>query len=161
VEHPSVVGTLGLSRPLLFTIPMDAVQLLTIKELDVYEMLVKGMQSKEVALKLNISVRTVKFHIVNIYEKLNVHDRGQLIWSYKNKAAVFNDETLDKNEGLFRVQPRRTCFRKRPAWAVWTESVGRVPCTSCDFAAGIVFVLFQRVLINDGLGEPLPPTLSN
>ena len=79
----------------LFTIPMDAVQLLTTKESDVYEMLVKGMQSKEVALKLNISVRTVKFHIVNIYKKLNVHDRGQLIWSYKNKAAVLNDETLN------------------------------------------------------------------
>jgi DNA-binding NarL/FixJ family response regulator len=75
-----------------FTIPMDAVQLLTIKGLDVYEMLVKGMQSKEVALKLNNSVRTVKFHIVNIYKKFNVHDRGQLIWSYKNKTAVLNDE---------------------------------------------------------------------
>jgi len=79
----------------LFTIPMDAVQLLTVKELDVYEMLVKGLQSKEVALKLNISVRTVKFHIVNIYKKLNVHDRGQLIWSYKNKATVLNDENLN------------------------------------------------------------------
>lgn len=78
----------------LFTTPIDTVQLLTIKERDVYELLVKGIQSKEVANKLHISVRGVKFHIVNIYKKLNVHDRGQLIWSYKNKAAVLNEETL-------------------------------------------------------------------
>ena len=69
----------------LFAIPIDAIQLLTPQETNVYELVVKGMQSKEVATKLNISVRTVKFHIVNIYKKLNVHDRGQLIWNCKNK----------------------------------------------------------------------------
>jgi len=69
----------------LFAIPIDAVQLLTSQESNIYELLVKGMQSKEVAANLNISVRTVKFHIVNIYKKLNVHDRSQLIWNCKNK----------------------------------------------------------------------------
>jgi DNA-binding NarL/FixJ family response regulator len=77
----------------LFAIPIDAVQLLSTKELNVYEMLVKGIQSKEVAAKLNISVRTVKFHIVNIYRKLNVRDRSQLIWSCKAKIASLKGET--------------------------------------------------------------------
>jgi LuxR family maltose regulon positive regulatory protein len=71
----------------VFTIPVDAVQLLTSRESNIYELLVKGMQSKEVAVNLNISVRTVKFHIVNIYKKLNVHARSQLIWNCKRNQS--------------------------------------------------------------------------
>jgi DNA-binding NarL/FixJ family response regulator len=75
----------------LFTLAADDVRLLSAKELGIYEMLVKGMQHKEIAARANISARTVKFHAANIYRKLNVHDRSQLMWKYRSRAAVPNE----------------------------------------------------------------------
>lgn len=54
---------------------------LTRRELEVLKLLAVGMYNKEVAEKLNISERTVKNHVSNIFKKINVTDRTQ--------AAVF------------------------------------------------------------------------
>lgn len=54
---------------------------LTRRELDVLKLLAEGMFNKEIALKLNISERTVKNHVSNIFKKIDVADRTQ--------AAVF------------------------------------------------------------------------
>jgi DNA-binding NarL/FixJ family response regulator len=57
---------------------MDA---LTRRELEFLKLLAVGMYNKEVAEKLEISERTVKNHVSNIFKKLEVTDRTQ--------AAVF------------------------------------------------------------------------
>lgn len=54
---------------------------LTRRELEVLKLLSVGMYNKEIAEKLNISERTVKNHVSNIFKKLEVTDRTQ--------AAVF------------------------------------------------------------------------
>lgn len=54
---------------------------LTTRELEVLIQVANGMFNKEIALSLNISERTVKNHISNIFKKINVSDRTQ--------AAVF------------------------------------------------------------------------
>lgn len=54
---------------------------LTRREMDVLKLLAVGMYNKEVAEQLNISERTVKNHVSNIFKKINVTDRTQ--------AAVF------------------------------------------------------------------------
>ncbi len=54
---------------------------LTRRELEVLKLLAIGMYNKEIAEKLNISERTVKNHVSNIFKKLEVTDRTQ--------AAVF------------------------------------------------------------------------
>lgn len=54
---------------------------LTKRELEVLRLLAVGMYNKEVAEKLDISERTVKNHVSNIFKKLEVTDRTQ--------AAVF------------------------------------------------------------------------
>lgn len=54
---------------------------LTKRELEVLKQLAIGMCNKEVAERLNISERTVKNHVSNIFKKLEVTDRTQ--------AAVF------------------------------------------------------------------------
>ena len=61
----------------------DAVKIesLTKRELEVLKNLSFGMYNKEIAEKLNISERTVKNHISNIFKKIEVTDRTQ--------AAVF------------------------------------------------------------------------
>jgi DNA-binding NarL/FixJ family response regulator len=59
----------------------DKIEELTKRELEVLKLLAVGMYNKEVAENLNISERTVKNHVSNIFKKLEVTDRTQ--------AAVF------------------------------------------------------------------------
>lgn len=54
---------------------------LTSREIEVVQLLAVGMFNKEIAENLNISERTVKNHVSNIFKKLEVTDRTQ--------AAVF------------------------------------------------------------------------
>ena len=59
----------------------EKVHSLTKRELEVLIQIANGMLNKEIATNLNISERTVKNHISNIFRKINVSDRTQ--------AAVF------------------------------------------------------------------------
>ena len=59
----------------------EKIKSLTKRELDVLKLLEVGMYNKEVGKRLEISERTVKNHVSNIFKKLGVTDRTQ--------AAVF------------------------------------------------------------------------
>ena len=59
----------------------DKLDLLTRREMEVLIQIANGMINKEIANILDISERTVKNHISNIFKKINVSDRTQ--------AAVF------------------------------------------------------------------------
>ena len=52
---------------------------ITKKEYAIIELLTKGLDNKEIADKLNITELTVKTHLRNIYKKLNVKNRTQLV----------------------------------------------------------------------------------
>lgn len=54
-------------------------EILTSREIDVLMLVERGMKNKEIAEKLFISVNTVKRHLDNMYGKLNVGSRTQLI----------------------------------------------------------------------------------
>lgn len=62
-------------------IDKDKLNSLTSRELEVLVQVANGMFNKEIAINLNISERTVKNHISNIFKKIDVSDRTQ--------AAVF------------------------------------------------------------------------
>ena len=55
---------------------------LTKREIDILQLLAKGMLYKEIALQLGISANTVKQHIHNIYEKLHVQNRTEALNKY-------------------------------------------------------------------------------
>ena len=61
---------------------IDKINQLTHRELDVLKNLSLGMYNKEIAIRLDISERTVKNHISSIFKKIGVSDRTQ--------AAVFS-----------------------------------------------------------------------
>lgn len=56
---------------------------LTKKESDILDLLVKGYNNKEICDKMVISSNTVKKHILNIYRKLNIKNRVQLLCMVK------------------------------------------------------------------------------
>src|SRR6187399_3152929 len=52
---------------------------LSSREAEVAELVTKGLSNKEVANQLFVTEKTVKFHLTNIYKKMNVKSRAQLI----------------------------------------------------------------------------------
>ncbi len=62
-------------------IDKDKIESLTSREMEVLVRVANGMINKEIATSLNISERTVKNHVSNIFKKIDVSDRTQ--------AAVF------------------------------------------------------------------------
>ncbi len=52
---------------------------LTPRELEVLQVVAKGMRNKEIAASLNISEETVQGHVKNILSKLQVHDRTEAV----------------------------------------------------------------------------------
>lgn len=57
----------------------EIVEPLSDREIDVLHLLVAGLTNQEIALTMHVSVNTVKTHLKNIYDKLNVHDRREAI----------------------------------------------------------------------------------
>ncbi len=53
--------------------------ILTVREKEVFELLVKGHATKEIALILKISEKTVRNHISNVMQKLGVKGRSNAV----------------------------------------------------------------------------------
>lgn len=59
------------------------------REAEVAELVSKGLSNKEVANRLFVTEKTVKFHLTNIYKKMNVKSRAQLIvWCLPHMGFV-------------------------------------------------------------------------
>ena len=78
--QPNLIPSLN-SRLIARDSDKEKIESLTRRELEVLIQLANGSFNKEIATSLNISERTVKNHISNIFKKIDVNDRTQ--------AAVF------------------------------------------------------------------------
>lgn len=78
--QPNLIPSLN-SRLVSRDSDKEKIESLTKRELEVLVQVANGMFNKEIATSLNISERTVKNHISNIFKKIEVNDRTQ--------AAVF------------------------------------------------------------------------
>lgn len=70
-------------------IDKDKIDSLTSRELEVLIQVANGMINKEIATSLNISERTVKNHVSNIFKKIDVSDRTQAaVFAIKNNIIT-------------------------------------------------------------------------
>lgn len=74
---------------------------LSSREAEVAELVTKGLSNKEVANQLFVTEKTVKFHLTNIYKKMNVKSRAQLIvWCLPHLGFVEKEERQQGQEQL-------------------------------------------------------------
>ena len=87
--QPSLVPALN-NRLVSRDIDKEKINSLTKRELEVLIEVANGMFNKEIATSLNISERTVKNHISNIFKKIDVSDRTQAaVFAIKNNLIKF------------------------------------------------------------------------
>jgi len=61
------------------TRPQTSYDRLTGREREILKLLAEGLTVKEIAVRLNLSVKTVEAHKHNMMKKIDVHDRTELI----------------------------------------------------------------------------------
>ncbi len=69
----------------------DPINTLSRKEKVIIEALSEGLTNKQLSARLQISANTVKFHISNIFDKLNVKNRAQAIAHYYKSKSTLNE----------------------------------------------------------------------
>lgn len=70
----------------------DPLFLLTKREKSILQALSDGLTNKELAVHFSVSINTVKFHLSNLFEKLEVRNRAQAI-------AFYYSRRLDQQSG--------------------------------------------------------------
>jgi DNA-binding NarL/FixJ family response regulator len=70
------------------TTPKEFYDGLTAREVEILKMLATGMANKQIAYQLKISEKTVRNHVSNMYEKLNIYDRAQAVLYAVRKGLV-------------------------------------------------------------------------
>jgi DNA-binding NarL/FixJ family response regulator len=70
------------------TSPKEFYDGLTAREVEILKMVATGMANKQIAYKLKISEKTVRNHVSNMYEKLNIYDRAQAVLYAVRKGLV-------------------------------------------------------------------------
>jgi len=59
---------------------------LTQRQMEVLRLLAMGATNAQIAMSLNITLRTVKYHTASIYSKIGASTRAEAIaWAWKNK----------------------------------------------------------------------------
>jgi DNA-binding NarL/FixJ family response regulator len=66
----------------------DAAPSLTPRELEIVRMVARGLRNRSIAEQLQISEGTVKIHLHNIYQKLEVNGRGELAFQARSQGLV-------------------------------------------------------------------------
>lgn len=85
--QPSLIPMLN-SKLANRDVDKDKLNSLTSREMEVLVQVANGMFNKEIATNLNISERTVKNHISNIFKKIDVSDRTQAaVFAIKNNLV--------------------------------------------------------------------------
>jgi LuxR family maltose regulon positive regulatory protein len=68
------------------------VEPLSLRELEVLELIAQGLSNREIAGQLHISLSTVKGHTSNIYGKLSVHNRTQAVARANELGIILKNE---------------------------------------------------------------------
>ena len=75
------------------------------RETEVVVLVLQGLTNRQVADKLCVAEKTVKFHLTNIYKRMKISRRSQLVWTlplgdfvekFKYNASAVPSKTAEK-----------------------------------------------------------------
>jgi len=120
------------------------------REWEVIDQLLQGKSNKLIASSLNISVRTVEFHLSNIYERFNVNSRLELIlklWKATGKVGIeeLGYSTVDSPEKGTENGGKQAAYQYGRIQK--TMRLYRIVLGACVFAIflPLVFLLIQVI----------------
>ncbi len=67
---------------------LDSCNTLTAREIETLSLVAKGLSNKEIALRLNLSMRTVKSYMADLFLKLNVASRTEAVMAGLKKGLI-------------------------------------------------------------------------
>lgn len=80
------------------------------REIEVVVLVLQGLTNKQVADKLCVAEKTVKFHLTNIYKRMKISRRSQIVWTLplegflekfkESKKANSISASQKNNEGI-------------------------------------------------------------
>ena len=70
------------------------------REREVLDLLLENLSNKEIAAKLFVAERTVKFHVSNLLSKFGVHRRADLIVMWMRQATAFPWQSRERELGI-------------------------------------------------------------
>jgi len=96
VLHPKIIAKLLKRATIALAEEHKASDLLSEREAEVLKLVTSGMSNKEIAEKLFLSQRTIKAHLTNIFNKLNVASRSEAIVKGLQWGLVTLENTEDE-----------------------------------------------------------------
>ena len=95
------------------------------REKEVLQLVLQGKSNKQIALSLDISVRTVEFHLKNIYAKFQVSSRIELLLKLGHTTGIAYIEELGYSTVARREEKAENGSRFNPLmdWASFRDAV--------------------------------------
>ena len=95
------------------------------REKDVLKLVLQGKSNKQIALALHISIRTVEFHLKNVYAKFQVSSRIELFLKLGQATGTANIEELGYStvDRQGEKAENRDKFNPRMDWAAFRGAV--------------------------------------
>lgn len=119
---------------------MEGMKLLSRREKEVISLLVQGKSNKQIAFTLGVSERTIEFHLKNIYAKLQVTSRVELILALGKATGIFSEKLGQTTVDNF---PNDDNNGKQPARR-WVQ-----PLKNIIFTTKKEFAMFKTVVIEN------------
>ena len=73
------------------------------RETEVVVLVLQGLTNKQVADKLCVAEKTIKFHLTNIYKRMKISRRSQIVWTLP--LSDFVEKFKDKSSPAFDSKP--------------------------------------------------------
>ena len=99
VLHPKIIAKLLKRAAIAPAEEHKPLELLSGRESEVLRLVALGMSNREIAEKLFLSQRTVKAHLTNVFNKLNVASRSEAIVKGLQWGLVTLENTEDESQG--------------------------------------------------------------
>jgi two-component system response regulator NreC len=85
--HPTMTRALFIEPPASVPAKVSEIETLTLREIEVLQLLAKGYTNRQIAENLSLSPRTVEGHRANVSGKLGLHSRVELV-EYAEKHGL-------------------------------------------------------------------------